>query len=116
MSDNEEQERKEALARVFGKIGGYQKKFPTCESQKKAVFDSLNTILDAVGCYVNDSNFEFKMDGDKVFLKNVYHEDGITIDTEGTDSSYFFAYILKLVLENTKELNHVERILNPKEN
>lgn len=96
-----EDEKKQAVKEFFGKI----KKFPPEEKRKEAVFKSLDSILQALGSYLND-DIEFKIEvrGDKEFLiyKSVYGtaEQNIT----GDSVKALFEDSLTLLLKNCREM------------
>ena len=81
--------------------------FPPESERKEIIFKSLNTILEALGCYLNDRKTELKREtvGDREFLvySSTYgtYKQSIT----GDSPKALLEDSLKLLLKNCRELN-----------
>lgn len=88
--------------------------FPPESERKEIIFNSLNTILKTLGCYLNDSKTEFKRETveDREFI--VYssnygtHKQSIT----GDSPKALFEDSLKLLLKHCKELDGSIDVIN----
>lgn len=105
-----EQEKKQALREFQEAV----RSFPPESERKEIILDSLNNILKALGCYLNDSKTEFKREtvGDKEFI--VYSS---TYGTEkqsitGDSPKALFEDSLKLLLKHCRELDGSIDVIN----
>lgn len=105
-----EAEKKEALRELQEAV----KNFPPESERKEIIFNSLNSILQALGSYLNDRKTELKreVEGDKEYI--VYsssygtHKQSIT----GDSPKALFEDSLKLLLKHCRELEGSVDVIN----
>lgn len=81
--------------------------FPSEKERKETVFNSLKSILESIGSFLNDRDAEFRRENingkDTVVYKDCYGEHFQSI--EGDDPKAMFIDSLKMLLKNVRELN-----------
>lgn len=104
----------ETKKRLASEFAEKVKAFPSETERKQIIFDSFNKILQAVGSYLNDSQFSLthlEIDGEEfVKLQTVYatHTQNVTHDS----AAAFFNDILKLAMKNCRELKDTKHTVD----